>query len=81
MTLSSSGHYFDHKVTLVLIDQGLKKHLVQTFKLNLQSNSFQRPKSDVNVASGCPKFAKLSVLDDPSYVKDDVMYIKAVVDM
>ena len=72
---------FDHKVSLVLIDQGLKKHLVQTFKLNLQSNSFQRPKSDVNVASGCPKFAKLSVLDDPSYVKDDVMYIKAVVDM
>ena len=34
----------------------------------------------MNVASGCPEFAKLSVLDDPSYVKDDVMYIKAIVD-
>ena len=34
----------------------------------------------MNVASGCPEFAKLSVLDDPSYVKDDIMYIKAIVD-
>ena len=57
---------FDHKVSLVLVDQDQKKHLVQTFKPNLQSNSFQRPKSDMNVASGCPEFAKLSVLDDPS---------------
>ena len=71
---------FDHKVSLVLVDQNQKKHLVQTFKPNLQSSSFQRPKSDMNVASGCPEFAKLSVLDDPSYVKDDVMYIKAIVD-
>ena len=71
---------FDHKVSLVLIDQGQKKHLVQTFKPNIQSSSFQRPKSDMNVASGCPEFAKLSILDDPSYVKDDVMFIKAIVD-
>ena len=71
---------FDHKVSLVLVDQDQRKHLVQTFKPNLQSNSFQRPKSDMNVASGCPEFAKLSVLDDPSYVKDDIMYIKAIVD-
>ena len=71
---------FDHKVSLVLVDQDQRKHLVQTFKPNLQSNSFQRPKSDMNVASGCPEFAKLSVLNDSSYVKDDVMYIKAVVD-
>ena len=72
---------FDNKVSLVLVDQDQKKHLVQTFKPNLQSSSFQRPKSDMNVASGCPEFAKLSVLDDPSYVKDDVMYIKAIVDI
>ena len=71
---------FDNKVSLVVVDQDQKKHLVQTFKPNLQSSSFQRPKSDMNVASGCPEFAKLSVLDDPSYVKDDVMYIKAIAD-
>ena len=71
---------FDHKVSLVVVDQDQKNHLVQTFKPNLQSNSFQKPKSDMNVASGCPEFAQLSILDDPSYVKDDVMYIKAIVD-
>ena len=71
---------FEHKVSLILVDQDQKKHLVQTFKPNVQSSSFQKPKSDMNVASGCPEFAKLSILDNPSYVKDDVMYIKAVVD-
>ena len=71
---------FDHKVSLVLVDQNQKKHLMQTFKPNPQSSSFQRPKSDMNVASGCPEFVQLSILDDPSYVKDDVMYIKAIVD-
>jgi len=65
---------FYHKVSLI------KMHLVQTFKPNTQSSSFQRPKSDMNVASGCSEFAKLSVLDNPSSVKDDIMYIKAVVD-
>jgi len=39
----------------------------------------------MNVASGCSEFAELSVLDNPSYgnpsyVKDNVMYIKAIVD-
>ena len=71
---------FEHKVSLILVDQDQKNHLVQTFKPNIQSSSFQKPKSDMNVASGCPEFAKLSILDNPSYVKDDVMYIKAVVD-
>ena len=73
---------FDHKVSLVLVDQDHKKHLVQTFKPSSETlhSSFQRPQSNMNVASGCPEFATLSVLDDPSYVKDDVMYIKAIVD-
>ena len=71
---------FEPKVSLIFVDQDHKKHLVQTFKPNAQSSSFQRPKTDMNVASGCPEFADLSVLDNTSYVKDDVMYIKAIVD-
>ena len=71
---------FEPKVSLILVDQDHKKHLVQTFKPNAQSSSFQKPKTDMNVASGCPEFAELSILDNTSYVKDDVMYIKAVVD-
>ena len=30
--------------------------------------------------SGCPQFSKLSVLDDESYTKDDVIYLKCIVD-
>ena len=71
---------FEPKVSLILVDQDHKKHLVQTFKLNAQSSSFQRPSTDMNVASGCPEFADLTVLDNTSYTKDDVMYIKAIVD-
>ena len=71
---------FEYKVSLILVDQDHMKHLVQTFKPNPQSSSFQKPKSDMNVASGCPEFADLSILENPSYVKDDVMYIKAIVD-
>ena len=71
---------FEPKVSLILVDQDHKKHLVQTFKPNAQSSSFKRPVSDMNVASGCPEFAELSILDNPSYVKEDVMYIKAIVD-
>jgi len=71
---------FEPKVSLILVDQDHKKHLVQTFKPNAQSSSFKRPVSDMNVASGCPEFADLTILDNPSYVKEDVMYIKAIVD-
>ncbi len=71
---------FDYKVSLILVDQNHRKHIVQTFKPTPESNSFQRPVSDMNVASGCPQFAKLSVLDDPSYVKDDVLFVKCIVD-
>ena len=71
---------FEPKVSLILVDQDHKKHLVQTFKPNAQSSSFQRPKTDMNVASGCPEFADLAVLDNTNYIKDDVMYIKAIVD-
>ena len=33
----------------------------------------------MNVASGYPQFCALSVLTHASYVKDDVMFIKAIV--
>ena len=53
-------------------------HCLQTFKPTPESSSFQRPQSDMNVASGCPQFTKLLTLDDDNYVKDDVMYIKCI---
>ncbi len=71
---------FDHQVSLILVDQNHRRHIVQTFKPSAESSSFKRPQSDMNIASGCPKFAKLTVLDDKNYVKDDVMFVKCIVD-
>ena len=72
---------FKHKVSLILVDQDQRNNIVQKFLPNTQSRSFRRPQSDMNVASGFPEFAELSIFDNPSYVKDDVMYIKAEVDI
>ena len=71
---------FKQKVTLMLLDQDHRKHIVQTFKPTVESPSFQRPQTEMNVASGCPKFAMLAVLDNPSYVKDDTMFLKCKID-
>ena len=71
---------FDYKVSLILVDQNHRKHIVQTFKPTPESSSFQRPVSDMNVASGCPQFCKLSYLDDDNYTKDDVLFVKCIVD-
>ena len=71
---------FDNKVSLILVDQNHRKHIVQTFKPTPESSSFQRPITDMNVASGCPQFCKLSYIDDENYTKDDVLFVKCIVD-
>ena len=72
---------FEHKVSLILVDQEHRKHIVQTFKPTPESSSFKRPTSDMNVASGCPQFCKNDVLNENNYIKDDIMYIKCIVDV
>ena len=72
---------FNQMVTLILLDQSIsKKHIVQCFKPEASSSSFWRPQSEMNIASGCPKFAPLSVLHDSNFVKDDTMFSKVVID-
>ena len=73
---------FDCKVSLILVDQEHRKHIVQTFQPTPKSSSFQRPVADMNVASGCPLFVELSVLDDASckYISEDVIFLKCIVD-
>jgi TNF receptor-associated factor 2/TNF receptor-associated factor 3 len=72
---------FRAKISLVLLDQGHRKHIRQTFKPTPGLPSFNRPHSQMNVASGCPRFAPLEVLEDPRYVNDDVMFVKCIVDV
>ena len=71
---------FESEVSLILVDQDHKRHIIYSLKPNPLSNGFQRPKTDMNVANGVPEFIDLSFLDNTSYVKDDTIYIKAIVD-
>lgn len=74
---------FSSKVTFCLFDQsGEKRHIIDSFRPDTKSSSFQRPRSYMNIASGIPKFASLSIFDVPNngYVRDDTMFIKIIVD-
>ena len=72
---------FSQMVTLMLLNQSInKKHFVQCFKPEASSSSFWRPQSEMNIASGCPKFAPLSVLLDPHFVKDDTIFLKCIIE-
>ena len=71
---------FSHKVTLVLIDQVHQRHISDTFRPDPKSSSFARPQNEMNVASGCPLFVSLATVDGGSYIHDDTMYIKIIID-
>ena len=71
---------FQKKITLMLLDQGNGDHMIDAFHSDPQSSSFQRPKSDMNIASGSPLFMPLSSLNNRQYIKDDVLFIKIIVD-
>ncbi|XP_036384796.1 TNF receptor-associated factor 2 [Megalops cyprinoides] len=73
---------FNQKVTLMLLDQSNREHIIDAFRPDVTSSSFQRPVSEMNIASGCPLFCPLSKLDSKnSYIRDDTIFIKAIVDL
>ncbi|XP_046855636.1 TNF receptor-associated factor 3-like [Xenia sp. Carnegie-2017] len=70
---------FQKKITMMLIDQGNGDHMIDAFHSDPQSSSFQRPKSDMNIASGSPFFMPLESLKNRQYIKDDTLFIKLIV--
>ena len=74
---------FNYKVIFCLFDQtSAQRHIIDSFRPDIKSNSFQRPCSNMNIASGIPKFAPLATVEssDSPYVKNDTMFIKVMVD-
>ncbi|NXP03955.1 TRAF2 factor, partial [Thinocorus orbignyianus] len=73
---------FRHKVTFMLLDQNNREHIIDAFRPDLASASFQRPVNDMNIASGCPMFLPLSKLQSPkyAYVKEDTLFLKCIID-
>lgn len=70
------------QVTLMLLDQNNREHIIDAFRPDISSTSFQRPISEMNIASGCPLFCPLAKLaGKSSYVRDDTIFIKAIVDL
>ncbi|NWU97049.1 TRAF2 factor, partial [Upupa epops] len=73
---------FRHKVTFMLLDQNNREHVIDAFRPDLTSASFQRPVNEMNVASGCPMFLPLSKLQSPkfAYVKEDTLFLKCIIE-
>ncbi|CAF3807050.1 unnamed protein product [Rotaria sp. Silwood1] len=74
---------FNYKVTFCLYDQTpAQRHIIDSFRPDIRSSSFQRPRSDMNIASGIPKFFPLEMIHQEGnpYVRDDTMFIKVMLD-
>ena len=73
---------FKQSVRFTLVNQkNPTASITEAFSPDLQSPSFQKPEYDMNIASGFPKFARQSVLQDENFTKDNILYIKCQVDL
>ena len=71
---------FTSKVTFKLINQTGNRDIIDTFQPDPMSSSFQKPKSDMNIASGCPRFASHTELKNGGFIADDTVFIKCSID-
>lgn len=71
---------FQQKVTLLLLNQNGKNNVVDQFRPDTLSSSFQRPiHREMNIASGCPTFCPLSELHN-GFVEEDSIFLGIIVD-
>ena len=71
---------FTHKVTFKLINQAGGPDIVNTFKID-PNNSFGKPKSDMNIASNCPRFVSHTELERGGFIVDDTIFIECIIDI
>ena len=71
---------FRQKVTIMLLDQDNVEHVIDAFRPDPSSSSFQRPRRESNIASGCPLFCSLTRLNNHAYVREDTMFLRIIVD-
>ena len=71
---------FTHKVTFKLINQAGGRDIVDSFQPDPLSSSFRKPKSDMNIASGCPRFVSHTELERGGFIVDDTVFIKCNID-
>ena len=56
-------------------------NISEAFLPDSTSVSYKKPTSDMNVASGFPKFARQSVLEDEGFTQDNMIFVKCQVDL
>jgi hypothetical protein len=71
---------FTHKVTFKLINQAGGRDIIDSFQPDPLSSSFRKPKSDMNIASGCPRFVSHTELERGGFIVDDTIFIKCNID-
>ena len=71
---------FTHKVTFKLVNQTGGRDIIDTFQPDPMSSSFRKPKSDMNIASGCPRFVSHTELKSGGFIVEDTVFIKCSVD-
>ena len=68
---------FEQIVTMMVLDQDENGvDITQSFRPNGCSECFDRPKIGMNLPYGCAKFAPMSLLWLPGYIKNNTMCIK-----
>ena len=70
---------FTQKVTFKLVNQTGGRDIIDTFQPDPMSSSFRKPKSDMNIASGCPRFVSHTELKTGGFIQDDTVFIKCSV--
>ncbi|CAF1145402.1 unnamed protein product [Rotaria sordida] len=73
---------FNYKIIFCLYDQTpQQQHIIDSFRPDIKSNSFQRPRSEMNIASGIPEFVPLTMIQQEGnpYVREDAMFIKVII--
>ena len=72
---------FERPVTFELVNQESRSEsITETFMPEKRSASFQQPKTEMNVASGFPRFAPHSVLTRHQFTKGDALYVRCKID-
>ena len=71
---------FQQKIKMMLVDQDNIESYVDSFRPDPASSSFQRPKGEINTASGSPLFFPLESLSTRGYIRDDTLFIKIIID-
>ena len=70
---------FRYQVSFCLYDQTpAQQHIIDSFRPDVRSNSFQLPRTEMNLASGILKFFPLAMIKQEGnpYVRNDTMFIK-----